>query len=99
MKNFQTSDNKDLQKASTGLLWKLGLVEVETNVQQAQPLDSPPSYEESVQKGHVMLSYSWANQGQVKQIKDKLEQAGYDIWMDVGNISKYTLYSKQLPKI
>ena len=79
MKEFRKSDNKDLQKASTGLLWELGLIEIETN----QPLDH----------GHVMLSYSWANQEQVKHIRDMLEEEGFNIWMDIGNISKYTLQS------
>ena len=91
LKEFQKSDNKDLQKASTGLLWELGLIEIETNVQQAQPLEPPPSYEESINHGHVMLSYSWTDQEQVKHIRDMLEEEGFNVWMDIGNISKYTL--------
>ena len=93
MKKFQKSDNKDLQKASTGLLWELGLIEIETNIQQAQPLDPPPSYEESINHRHIMISYSWADQEQVKLIRDKLEMQGYKVWMDIGNISKYTTSS------
>ena len=40
-----------------------------------------------------MISYSWADQEQVKLIRDKLVMQGYKVWMDIGSISKYTTSS------
>ena len=88
LKEFRKSDDKGLQKASTGLLWEVGLIEIKPDVHQAQPLDPPPTYEESINQGHLMISYSWANQEQVIHVKDMLEERGYRVWMDVGNMSK-----------
>ena len=34
-------------------------------------------------KGHIMLSYQWDNQKEVKRIKEALEAQGYPVWMDV----------------
>ncbi|XP_076437546.1 uncharacterized protein LOC143276783 isoform X2 [Babylonia areolata] len=41
--------------------------------------------------GHVMLSYQWADQAVVKNIRDVLHDKGYKVWMDIDNMGGSTL--------
>nr|KAG5710903.1 hypothetical protein BaRGS_027054 [Batillaria attramentaria] len=41
--------------------------------------------------GHVMLSYQWADQETVKQIRDELQAKGFRVWMDIDNMGGSTL--------
>ena len=36
---------------------------------------------------HVFISYNWENQPMVLQIKDHLKSAGYNVWLDVEQMS------------
>jgi len=38
---------------------------------------------------HVMISYHWGSQKTMIYIKDKLKTAGYKVWMDIDNMSKF----------
>ena len=65
--------------------------------------DPPPSYEESItepnvsavdkpqtcQAAQVMISYQWDNQRETLKIRDRLTEAGYQVWMDVTDMSMY----------
>ena len=35
-----------------------------------------------------MVSYQWDSQPRAIQIRDKLLEAGYQVWMDITNMSK-----------
>ena len=39
-------------------------------------------------KGHIMISYSWSVQPQAKELKDKLQENGYRVWMDIEHMSR-----------
>ena len=38
---------------------------------------------------HVMLSYQWKSQAVMLQVKERLVNAGYKVWMDVDCMSMY----------
>ena len=65
------------------------------------PDTAPPSYEETLQRdaaassstNHVMISYQWASQKRVLDINNFLKKVGYNIWIDVENMSKFFLKS------
>ena len=38
--------------------------------------------------GHVMISYQWDVQPIMLKVRDRLQAEGYDVWMDVDNMSK-----------
>ncbi|XP_072016913.1 uncharacterized protein [Amphiura filiformis] len=37
-------------------------------------------------QGHVMISYQWGTQDRMKMIRDKLQQEGYQVWIDIDKI-------------
>ena len=39
------------------------------------------------QNGHIMLSYQWDYQNEVRQIRDALKRAGLNVWMDIDKMS------------
>jgi len=40
---------------------------------------------------HVMISYQWDSQETVLKIRDRLREAGFDIWIDVEDMCTYEL--------
>ncbi|XP_052765538.1 uncharacterized protein LOC128206875 [Mya arenaria] len=42
-------------------------------------------------RGHVMVSYQWANQQMLKEIRDRIKQHGYKVWMDIDEMGGSTL--------
>jgi len=38
---------------------------------------------------HVMISYQWDSQKTVLQIRDRLREAGFKIWIDIENMCTY----------
>ena len=55
----------------------------------AQPREPPPSYQETMGKGHIMISYQWDHQARAIRIKDKLTMKGYNVWMDIEKLGTY----------
>ncbi|KAL8606718.1 hypothetical protein ACOMHN_018752 [Nucella lapillus] len=43
------------------------------------------------QRGHLMISYQWDNQKTLMQVRDRLVSRGFQVWMDVDNMSGSTL--------
>ena len=50
--------------------------------------DPPPSYQETVDAPHIMISYNWDHQDRALKIRDKLKEKGYNIWMDVDKMGR-----------
>ena len=42
-------------------------------------------------KGHIMLSYQWANQELVKQIRNTLRENNFPVWMDIDDMGGSTV--------
>ncbi|KAK6186797.1 hypothetical protein SNE40_006068 [Patella caerulea] len=42
-------------------------------------------------KGHVMISYQWANQDVLIKVRDELRRHGYKVWMDIDDMEGSTL--------
>ena len=51
--------------------------------------DAQTSEEDNKLKGHIMLSYQWDHQEKVKLIRDFLQKEGFEVWMDIDNMSKF----------
>lgn len=47
--------------------------------------------EEPLQRKKIMLSYNWDHQDMIKKIKDALTDAGFDVWIDIEQMSGSTL--------
>ena len=58
-------------------------------VAEEHPRDPPPSYQETMDAPHIMISYNWDHQDRALKIRDKLKEKGYNIWMDVDKIGMY----------
>lgn len=69
-----------LGKAIEGVLWQLREHEEEKAQIQAEQ-----------KKQHIMLSYNWSAQTQVKQVQRALQEQGYVVWMDVDQMGGSTL--------
>ncbi|XP_072026498.1 uncharacterized protein [Amphiura filiformis] len=66
-----TSFPPSLRNASTGLLWKLGLVDMTPNVNSINDEGQT-----------ILLSYDVSNQKQARKLRDILVAAGFKVWMD-----------------
>ena len=91
------SSNSKVQKAAAGVLWEIG-----GRKGRNQPLKSGRSTEQSLgpggstdqqQKQHIMISYQWDVQNIVKEVKNRLQAAGYCVWMDIDDMGGSTLES------
>ena len=90
-----TSSNKDLRRACASALWEIkGTMPLSTP--SAESAEShPPSYHEAMAEINtskstpkIMMSYQWDSQALVVKIKDRLEKAGFSVWMDISNMGK-----------
>ncbi|XP_041361800.1 uncharacterized protein LOC121377777 [Gigantopelta aegis] len=45
----------------------------------------------SMATGHIMISYQWANQRTLVQVRDALREKGFVVWMDIDNMGGSTL--------
>ncbi|KAK7484537.1 hypothetical protein BaRGS_00024169 [Batillaria attramentaria] len=87
-----------IASAADGILWVLGL---EKKLGKDTRRKLTPSVEQALDKigetasasstGHVMISYQWDHQKTLKQIRDRLRERQYNVWMDIDHISGSTL--------
>ena len=61
----------------------------EQQVAEDHPREPPPSYQETMDAPHIMISYNWDHQDRALKIRDKLKEKGYNIWMDVDKMGVY----------
>ena len=40
-------------------------------------------------KSHIMISYNWGSKPTMLKVRDRLRAAGFNVWMDVDNMSKF----------
>ncbi|KAK7473873.1 hypothetical protein BaRGS_00034862, partial [Batillaria attramentaria] len=90
---------KDCRKSAEGILWELRqeLKTTDKYRDVAQEFLDNTTHNGSetatsgISSGHVMLSYQWANQALVKDIRDHLKQNGFKVWMDIDDLDESTL--------
>ena len=56
------------------------------------PRDLPPSYQDTMNAPHIMISYNWDHQDRALKIRDRLKEEGYNIWMDVDKMGNSSVY-------
>ena len=39
-----------------------------------------------------MISYNWGSKPTMLKVRDRLKTAGFNVWMDVDNMSKFVLH-------
>ncbi|XP_033102487.1 uncharacterized protein LOC117105451 isoform X2 [Anneissia japonica] len=92
---LKTSANGKLKTACSGALWETfeGIFEEEDNT----PTDVQTT---SLKNGlHVMISYQWDVQARIIQLKEKLQNAGYNVWMDIDQMEATYAYKQNKPII
>ena len=40
---------------------------------------------------HIMISYNWGSKPKMLKVRDRLKAAGFNVWMDVDNMSTFHL--------
>ncbi len=82
-----------MKAASSYALWEIS--RNQEGRRATQPVDSPPSYEETVRRdseaSQLMISYQWDSKDKVLVIKDSLTRAGVKVWLDEEQMSMYDL--------
>ncbi|XP_072048011.1 uncharacterized protein [Amphiura filiformis] len=109
LKKMRSEGSPKLRDACQGLLHQLGLIDIheESPVEKqtepsvspspssssVRPRQPPPSYQETMDAPHVMISYQWEHQERAKKVRDMLQAKGYHVWMDVDKMEGNLLVS------
>jgi len=78
LRELQQSEDQEVQKAAAGALWELEGKAVSNSKNE-------PSM------NHVMISYQWDNQEVLIEVKNRLQESGYRVWMDLEQMGGSTL--------
>ncbi|XP_062594967.1 uncharacterized protein LOC134256336 [Saccostrea cucullata] len=84
LQSLYNSDSKELSKAAQGACFVIN--EGQDAAKKKKKVKPEEKEEESAIAGHIMLSYNWANQKVLLQIRDRLQEKGFTVWMDVDNM-------------
>ncbi|XP_050391685.1 uncharacterized protein LOC126810559 [Patella vulgata] len=84
----------EVKATCSGILWTLRLKllqskEYEAIGERLSTIDKAENDDE--EKGHVMISYQWANQDVLIKVRDELRRHGYKVWMDIDDMEGSTL--------
>lgn len=79
LKELRNSDNKELSKAAQGAYFVIN----EGKDQEQAKKKTERTEQDARDAGHIMLSYNWGNQKILLQIRDRLQEKGLTVWMDV----------------
>jgi hypothetical protein len=85
IKGLRQSERRDVSKMAHGIVWKLEGEEKFKNKEETQKEKENKSEGNSgVQKKKydMMISYCWAQKELCHKINDRLEQDGYQVWLD-----------------
>ena len=98
MENLTKSNDKEIQRVCASALWQIKGGKSEYLSPSLSAIPPPPSYAEAKRTpgstksagtaAKVMISYQWDHQQLVLNIKERLEHAGFRVWMDVSNMSE-----------
>ena len=79
LRELQHSTNPEVQKAAAGAIWEL------------EGKTSRSAGKDAVSGNHVMISYQWDNQEVLIEVKNRLQDSGYRVWMDLEQMGGSTL--------
>ncbi|XP_043933463.1 uncharacterized protein LOC122806805 [Protopterus annectens] len=83
IEKLSKSKNQEIANTAQGARWVI-------EKRAEQKVNNKPETE-SKTAGHVMISYNWDNQKTMINVKNKLQSAGFKIWMDVEDMAGSTL--------
>lgn len=94
---FRKSQNKKIKNACDGALWNMR-EKLTSKVKYEEIGYKSKSYQQELvlshsetKKDHVMISYQWANQKIIQNIRDSLQENGVKCWMDIDDMQGSTL--------
>lgn len=88
VEKMKKSDNQEIANAAHGLMWKLededkSKKEAELNESNEQSNeDNKESTVDKEEEYDMMISYCWAQKELCHRINDRLENDGYNVWLD-----------------
>ncbi|KAK3746538.1 hypothetical protein QZH41_019863 [Actinostola sp. cb2023] len=88
---LKDSGSKNVQKVASGALWE---IEGKHNYSISACRDCKPTFfpgSKQATKNHVMISYQWDVQKTMIQLKNRLQAAGFRVWMDLEQMGGSTL--------
>ncbi|XP_052098072.1 uncharacterized protein LOC127732904 [Mytilus californianus] len=80
LESLQKHDNQDIANSAGRALFVIN-PDNEKNLMKS--VDDSKSKLEHPEQEHIMISYQWSNQKTILQIKDKLRQNNFPVWIDV----------------
>lgn len=86
LKELRNSDNKELSKAAQGAYFVINEGKDQEGAEKKAKDHFFKAKKEKPDAGHIMLSYNWGNQKILLQIRDRLQEKGLTVWMDVDNM-------------
>jgi len=82
-----TSSDQTVRRCALGVLWVLrwkNKVVVPTTIADKIPI--PPIIQQERPEQHIFISYQWNYKKSILQLRDRLQAAGYFVWVDVDNM-------------
>lgn len=86
-----SSESKRTREVAKGALWVIGLQEDVDELHEGGRFSLEGDDASKMSQRHIMLSYNWAHQNIVAELKTELEKAGYKTWMDIDKMQGSTL--------
>ena len=90
LENLTTLDGH-FQGTLSSLLYSFGInwCPFKINQTRNKNLDLKKQSEKGKEENHIMISYNWGSKPIVLKVRDRLKAAGFNVWMDVDNMSKF----------
>ncbi|XP_067931490.1 uncharacterized protein [Watersipora subatra] len=86
LRSLAKSKIPEVKAAADGALWKLeGERE---HLQKRKANKDMPTKFNTKKLSHIMISYQWEVQEQVKKVRERLRKEGYRVWIDYERMSK-----------
>ncbi|XP_053407665.1 uncharacterized protein LOC123547444 [Mercenaria mercenaria] len=89
------SKNDKIRKTCIGALWTLrndlAVSDIKEYKRAAIGIERSKAAVDPRKAQHVMISYHWSNQEEMKTICKKIKQAGFKVWMDIEKLEGSTV--------
>ena len=88
---LKNSENAAIRDACTGALWEIYDSKVPLGVHNEKSERSLSSSTTSINSDtpHIMISYQWDCQERMIEIRDLLQKAGFNVWMDIDKMGEF----------